>query len=369
MAFVPISVVLRYSLPVQSAQPNFMKIIPATNSPLDTRGRPLRDLRISVTDRCNFRCTYCMPAEIYGEKYEFLPRKDLLSFEEIERLVRVFASLGVSKLRISGGEPLLRQHLDRLIVQLSAIDGIDDTALTTNATLLPRTADKLRKSGLGRLTVSLDSLDEAVFREMNGDKLSPAQVLEGITAAEAAGFTQLKINCVVQKGVNDHTIVDLARHFRGTGHILRLIEYMDVGTRNDWNLDQVMSLEEIVDAVGSEFPLRALEPNHVGEVAKRWEYADGKGEIGIISSVTKPFCGDCSRARLTTDGTLVTCLFANSGTDLRGPMRAGASDEELHDLIAGVWRRRDDRYSEERGQMTDAMRQDRARMEMYQLGG
>ena len=346
-----------------------MKILPAKNTPVDTRNRPLRDLRISVTDRCNFRCTYCMPAEIFGEKYEFLPRKDLLTFEEIERLVRVFAELGVSKLRISGGEPLLRSHLDDLIVQLSSIEGIADTALTTNATLLPRMADKLRKAGLGRLTVSLDSLDDAVFREMNGDKLSPAEVLEGIAAAEAAGFTQLKINCVVQKGVNDHTIVDLARHFRGSGHILRFIEYMDVGTRNDWNLEQVMSLEEIVDAIGQDFPLIPLEPNHIGEVAKRWEYADGQGEIGIITSVSKPFCGDCSRARLTTDGTLVTCLFANSGTDLRGPMRDGASDEALFELISGIWSARTDRYSEERGQMTDAARQDRSRMEMYQLGG
>ncbi|MFT5694225.1 MAG: cyclic pyranopterin phosphate synthase [Myxococcota bacterium] len=331
--------------------------------------RPLRDLRISVTDRCNFRCTYCMPAEIFGEKYAFLPRKELLTYEEIERLVRVFAELGVSKLRISGGEPLLRHDLDRLISSLSQIDGIQDTAMTTNATLLPRTAEKLRKAGLGRVTVSLDSLDEAVFRKMNGDKLAPAQVLEGIAAAEAAGFARIKINCVVQKGVNDHTIVELARHFRGSGHILRFIEYMDVGTRNDWDLSQVMSVDEIVDAIGSEFPIQAIAPNHVGEVAKRWEYADGEGEIGIITSVSQPFCGDCSRARLTTDGNLVTCLFANSGTDLRAPLRAGATHEEMLELVSSVWRVRTDRYSEERGQMTDAARRDRSRMEMYQLGG
>jgi cyclic pyranopterin phosphate synthase len=346
-----------------------MKLASPKNSPVDTLNRPLRDLRISVTDRCNFRCTYCMPAEIFGEKYEFLPRADLLTFEEIERLVRVFADLGVSKLRISGGEPLLRHDLDRLITQLATVDGISDIALTTNATLLPRTAEKLRKAGLGRLTVSLDSLDEAVFRQMNGDKLSPEQVLEGIAAAETAGFQHLKINCVVQKGINDHTIVDLAKHFRGTGHILRFIEYMDVGTRNDWDLRQVMSCDEIVDAIGSEFPLQALAPNHVGEVAKRWEYVDGSGEIGIVTSVSKPFCGDCSRARLTTDGNLVTCLFANSGTDLRGPLREGASHAELLELVSGVWRVRTDRYSEERGAMTAEARQDRGRMEMYQLGG
>ena len=346
-----------------------MNLTSLKNSPIDTLNRPLRDLRISVTDRCNFRCTYCMPAEVFGEKYEFLPRADLLTFEEIERLVRVFAELGVAKLRISGGEPLLRHDLDLLITQLAQVEGIDDIALTTNATLLPRTADKLRKAGLGRLTVSLDSLDEAVFRQMNGDKLSPEQVLEGIAAAEAAGFQHLKINCVVQKGVNDHTIVDLARYFRGSGHILRFIEFMDVGTRNGWDLSQVTSGAEIVDAIHSEYPLQSLAPNHVGEVAKRWEYVDGGGEIGIVTSVSKPFCGDCSRARLTTDGNLVTCLFANSGTDLRAPLRDGASHAELLELVAGVWRVRTDRYSEERDQMTAETRQDRTRIEMYQLGG
>lgn len=334
---------------------------------LDTRARPLRDLRISVTDRCNFRCTYCMPAEIFGEKYEFLPRKELLSFEELETLVRVFVSLGVEKLRISGGEPLLRHDLATLIQRFSQIEGLEDMALTTNATLLPRQAEDLRKAGLGRLTISLDSLDEAVFREMNGDKLSVAQVLEGIRAAEQAGYEKIKLNCVVQKGVNDHTIVDLAAHFRHSGHILRFIEYMDVGTRNDWDLSQVMSYEEIVDAIGSVYPLRAIAPNHVGEVARRLEYEDGAGEIGIITSVSKPFCGDCSRARLTTDGKLVTCLFASSGVDLRGPLRAGASDDELRELVSGVWRAREDRYSELRGSAT--VKRDPSRMEMYQLGG
>jgi len=343
-----------------------MKIDSPLASPVDTRNRPLRDLRISVTDRCNFRCTYCMPAEVFGEKYEFLPRAELLSFEEIERLVRVFACLGVTKLRISGGEPLLRHDLENLVARLSRIEGIRDTALTTNATLLPRAAEALRKAGLGRLTISLDSLDDDVFRQMNGDKLSPAQVLEGIAAAEAAGFRRLKINCVAQKGVNDHTLVDLARHFRNTDHILRFIEYMDVGTRNDWDRSQVMSYDEIVEAIGSTFPLRPLTPNHVGEVAKRLAYEDGAGEIGIITSVSRPFCGDCSRARLTTDGKLVTCLFADRGVDLRGPLRDGADHDALLEIVRGVWRSRTDRYSEERG---EASRDGRARMEMYQLGG
>ncbi len=336
------------------------------STPVDPRNRPLRDLRISVTDRCNFRCTYCMPAEIFGEKYEFLPRKELLSFEEIERLVRVFADLGVVKLRISGGEPLLRHDVEGLIARLSRVEGIHDTALTTNATLLPRTAEGLRKAGLGRLTISLDSLDEGVFRQMNGDKLSVDQALEGIAAAESAGFRRLKINCVVRKGVNDHTVLDLARHFRHTGHILRFIEYMDVGTRNDWDLSQVVHYDEIVETIGREFPLRPLDPNHVGEVARRLEYVDGGGEIGIVASVSRPFCGDCSRARLTTDGKLVTCLFAHAGTDLRAPLRDGASHEALLDIVRGVWRVRSDRYSEERGKAT---REGRPRMEMYQLGG
>ncbi|MDP6978666.1 MAG: GTP 3',8-cyclase MoaA [Myxococcota bacterium] len=337
-----------------------------TSAPaVDTRDRPLRDLRISVTDRCNFRCTYCMPAEIFGEKYAFLPRKELLTFEEIELLVRVFVSLGVAKLRISGGEPLLRADLASLIAQVSQIDGLLDTALTTNATLLPRQAEGLRKAGLGRLTVSLDSLDEAVFRQMNGDKLSVAQVLDGIKAAEGAGFRRLKINCVVQKGVNDHTILGLARHFRHTGHILRFIEYMDVGTRNDWDLTHVVTYDEILETIGSEYPLRPLDPNHVGEVAKRFEYEDGSGELGLVTSVSRPFCGDCSRARLTTDGKLVTCLFAGSGVDLRGPLRDGASEDELREIVRGVWDMRSDRYSEERGKATTK----RARMEMYQLGG
>ena len=338
---------------------------------VDRLGRPLRDLRISVTDRCNFRCTYCMPAEIFGDKYEFLPRQEILSFEEIERLVRVFVQLGPLKLRITGGEPLLRIDLPTLVQRVSQVSGVEDLALTTNATLLPRQADDLRAAGLRRLTVSLDSLDEAVFAEMNGGKLSVERVLEGVAAAERAGFGPIKLNCVVQKGVNDHTLVDLARHFKGTGHIVRFIEFMDVGTRNEWDLTQVLSAGEIVERIGSELEIEPLEPNYRGEVAKRWAYTDGEGEIGVIASVTEPFCGDCTRARLTTDGRLVTCLFASGGTDLRGPLRAVASDDELRDVIAGVWSDRRDRYSEEREELLQVggLRKARDRIEMYQVGG
>lgn len=337
--------------------------------PIDALARPLRDLRVSVTDRCNFRCTYCMPAEIFGEKYEFLPKNELLSFEEIVRLVRVFAELGVTKVRFSGGEPLLRHDLDSLIERVALIEGIDDLALTTNATLLPRWAERLAKAGLNRITISLDSMDEAVFREMNGDKLSVAKVLEGIEAAERAGFEKLKINCVVQKGVNDHTLVELADYFRGTGHILRFIEYMDVGTRNGWDLSQVLTHDEIVERIGKQFPLQEVAPNYPGEVARRLRYSDGAGEIGVIASVSRPFCSACTRVRLTTDGRIVTCLFAATGFDARTPLRDGASHEELLDMVRGLWRARVDRYSEERGRGGESQANDRDRMEMYQLGG
>ena len=342
-----------------------------TEACVDRLGRPLRDLRISVTDRCNFRCTYCMPAEIFGDKYEFLPRQEILSFEEIERLVRIFAQLGPLKLRITGGEPLLRIDLPALVRRVAQVPGVEDLALTTNATLLPRQAGDLRAAGLRRLTVSLDSLDEAVFAEMNGGKLSVTRVLEGVAAAERAGFGPIKLNCVVQKGVNDHTLVDLARHFKGTGHIVRFIEFMDVGTRNEWDLTQVLSAREIVERIGSKLEIEPLEPNYRGEVAKRWGYTDGEGEIGVIASVTEPFCGDCTRARLTTDGRLVTCLFASGGIDLRGPLRAASSDDELRELIAGVWRDRRDRYSEEREELLQVggPRKARDRIEMYQVGG
>jgi len=339
------------------------------SGPSDRLGRPVRDLRISVTDRCNFRCSYCMPAEIFGEKYAFLPRAEILSFEEIERLANIFAGLGVRKLRITGGEPLLRHNLPALIAELAVVSGIDDVALTTNATLLPRQASALREAGLRRVTVSLDSLDDAVFRQMNGDKLSVAAVLQGIEAAEREGLVPLKINCVVQKGVNDHTLVELARRFQGTSHIVRFIEYMDVGTRNRWDLGQVLTAEEIAARIDAEFPIEPVEANYPGEVAKRWRYRDGSGEIGIIASVSQPFCRDCSRARLTTDGQLVTCLFASTGTDLRAPLREGASDDELRALIERVWTARADRYSELRAGLSGDDAEANERIEMYQIGG
>ena len=340
---------------------------------LDTLARPVRDLRISVTDRCNFRCTYCMPAEIFGERYEFLPKREILSFEEIERLVRLFVPLGVGKIRITGGEPLLRHELPRLIERLIAIPGVDDLALTTNATLLPKLASELRAAGLRRVTVSLDSLDEQVFSKMNGDRLSVDRVLEGIAAAERAGLGPVKINAVVQRGVNDHTLVDMARHFKGSGHVVRFIEFMDVGTRNGWEWSQVLPAREIVARIDAEMPLEPVDPNYRGEVATRWRYRDGGGEIGVISSVSEPFCGDCTRARLTTDGQLVTCLFAASGISLRDPMRAGESDEAMRARIEAVWRARRDRYSEERSAASraegDASPPQRDRIEMYQIGG
>ncbi len=330
-------------------------------------GRPLRDLRISVTDRCNFRCPYCMPAELYGEEYTFLPRSQILSFEEIERLARIFVDLGVAKLRLTGGEPLVRAHLPDLVERLAAIDPTVDLTLTTNGALFAPVADDLAKAGLRRVTVSLDSLDPDVFSAMCGrDNVHPDIVLEAIDAAARAGLTPVKINCVVQRGVNDHTIVDLARHFRGTSHILRFIEFMDVGTLNGWDMSQVVTGAEIVDRVGAEVPLEPVEANYRGEVAKRYRYVDGSGEIGIIASVSQPFCGDCTRARLSTEGQLVTCLFAAGGLDLRGPMRDGASDEELRDLIVGCWSGRRDRYSEERSSLTIRPKR---RVEMFQVGG
>ncbi len=335
----------------------------------DQFGRPLRDLRISVTDRCNFRCPYCMPAEIYGERYEFLPRDELLTFEEIARLTSIFAGLGVTKARLTGGEPLIRADVARLIRMLAPIDGLADLTLTTNGYLLARFARELKAAGLKRITVSLDSLEDEVFRAMNGRNFDTAPVLEGIAAAEGAGLAPIKINAVVQKGVNDHTIVDLARRFKGTGHIVRFIEYMDVGTLNRWNASEVVTAAEIAGMIGAEMPIEPVEPNYTGEVARRWRYVDGEGEIGIIASVSKPFCGDCTRARLSTDGRLVTCLFAAGGTDLRGPMRGGADDDELRGLIAGIWSERRDRYSMDRAALGDDRGAARSRIEMYQIGG
>jgi len=336
----------------------------------DRLERPLRDLRISVTDRCNFRCPYCMPAEIYGESYRFLPKPELLTFEEIERLARLFVGLGAEKLRITGGEPLLRHGLPDLLARLSAIEGVRDLTLTTNGYLLARQADALRAAGLKRITVSLDSHDEETFRRMSGRDFAPARVLEGIEAASVAGLRPIKINCVVQRGVNDHGMVALARHFQGSGHIVRFIEFMDVGTLNGWDLSQVVSAREIIERIDAEMPVEPADPNYAGEVAKRWRFKDGSGEIGVISSVTEPFCGGCTRARLTTEGRLVTCLFAEGGTDLRTPLREGESDDALRERIRRVWANRTDRYSEERTAQTrtgDAT--SRPKIEMYQIGG
>ena len=327
--------------------------------------RPLRDLRISVTDRCNFRCPYCMPAEIFGDRYEFLPKQEILSFEEIERLTRIFLGLGVRKLRITGGEPLVRAQLPELVRQLATLDGAEDLALTTNGFLLGELAEPLAKAGLRRVTVSLDSLDDAVFRAMNGRGLELSRVLEGIEAAERAGLSPIKLNCVVQRGVNDHTLVELVRRFRGTRHVVRFIEFMDVGTLNGWDLARVVPAREILERISAEFPLVPLEPNYRGEVALRYGFADARGEIGIIASVTQPFCGDCTRARLSADGRLVTCLFAADGTDLKTPLRAGASDAELAQLVARTWRVRSDRYSEQRAEDTRG----REKIQMYQIGG
>ena len=334
----------------------------------DRFGRPIRDLRVSVTDRCNFRCPYCMPAEIYGEKYEFLAKAELLTFEEIARLTHLFVELGVTKIRLTGGEPLVRNGFEHLVALLSRIEGIKDLTLTTNGYLLAQKAQALKDAGLQRITVSLDSLDDEVFKEMNGRGSSTKRVLEGIRKVEEVGLHPIKINAVVQRGVNDHTIVDLAKYFKGTGHIVRFIEYMDVGNLNGWKLDQVVSADEIVEKINAEMPLEPIEANYTGEVALRYRYRDGGGEIGIIASVTKPFCRDCTRARLSTDGKLYTCLFATHGTDLRGPMRCGASDDDLRDLITGVWGRREDRYSELRAFATRHQHQPK-KIEMYQIGG
>jgi cyclic pyranopterin phosphate synthase len=340
---------------------------PQTEPPLlkDRRARGLRDLRISVTDRCNFRCPYCMPAEIFGDRYEFLPKPEILSFEEIERLTRIFLRLGVRKLRITGGEPLVRAQLPDLVRRLAALEGAEDLALTTNGFLLEDLAEPLGKAGLQRVTVSLDSLDEAVFAKMNGRGLPLDRVLAGLEAAERAGLSPIKLNCVVQRGVNDHTLVALVRRFRGTGHVVRFIEFMDVGTLNRWDLSQVVPAREIHDRIAAEFPLVPLEPNYRGEVAQRYGFADSSGEIGIIASVTQPFCGGCTRARLSADGRLVTCLFAASGTDLKTPLRRGATDAELGEIVARVWGGRSDRYSEERAEP----KRGREKIQMYQIGG
>ena len=330
----------------------------------DRLGRPVRDLRISVTDRCNFRCVYCMPKEVYGRDYAFLPRSELLTFEEIERVARAFVALGVEKIRITGGEPLVRRELDRLIAKLAVL-GAGDLTLTTNGALLAAQAQALADAGLTRVTVSLDSLDDATFRAMNDVDFPVERVLAGIEAAAAAGLAPVKVNVVLKRGVNEDGIVDLARYFRGSGHVPRFIEYMDVGHTNGWRLDDVVPAAEIVRRIGDEFPLEPVDPAYRGEVAQRYRYADGAGEVGVIASVTQPFCGDCTRARLSADGKLYTCLFAVRGHDLRALLRGGASDAELADAISAVWRVRDDRYSELRSAETAEL----AKVEMSYIGG
>src|SRR5262252_6294165 len=331
----------------------------------DTLARPLRDLRISVTDRCQFRCTYCMPREIFGRDFAFLPREQLLTFEELARLARVFAGLGVRKLRLTGGEPLLRRDLDKLVAMLAATDGVRDIALTTNGALLAGKAQALAAAGLRRVTVSLDSLDDEVFMALNDARFPVARVLEAIAAAAAAGLAPVKVNMVVRRGVNEQSILPMAAHFRHTGHVLRFIEYMDVGTSNGWRLDEVVPAAEIISLIDRQWPLEAVEAAYPGEVARRYRYRDGAGEIGVIASVTQPFCRGCTRARLSADGQLYTCLFAAAGYDLRGPLRAGATDQQVRDQIAAIWTRRADRYSEQRTRRTKP----RPKVEMSHIGG
>lgn len=336
------------------------------DSIVDRLGRPIRDLRISVIDKCNLRCTYCMPAEEYHEGYRFLPDDQLLTFDEIERAARAFVSLGVTKLRITGGEPLLRRNLPELVERLAAIDGTDDLALTTNGVFLPQHAEALRAAGLQRVTVSLDAIDESTAQQMNGRGKGSAEILKGIAAAEAAGFPDIKLNVVVQRGVNEDEIDTLVDHFRGTGHVIRFIEYMDVGNRNHWNADQVVTSKAIHERIHARYPLRPLSPNYHGEVANRYAFEDGQGEIGFISSISEPFCGSCTRARLSADGRLYTCLFAANGTDLRTLLKDGAGEDELVQFITAVWRQRTDRYSELRAVMGASTER---KVEMYEIGG
>jgi cyclic pyranopterin phosphate synthase len=339
--------------------------LPTVARPRDTLGRPLHDLRISVMDRCNFRCPYCMPRETFHEHYQFLRPSERLSFEEIARLTRLFVQLGTRKIRLTGGEPLLRPNLSELVGELTSINGVEDVALTTNGVLLEKHATELRASGLKRVTVSLDTIDEQVFTIMNGGFRGLDRVLAGIRAAIDADLTPIKLNCVVQRGVNDHTVLDLIEHFRGSGVIVRFIEYMDVGNRNHWSMDKVVASRELLARIAARWPLHAVDENYRGEVAERYAFADGAGEIGFISSVTNPFCGDCTRARLSSEGVFYTCLFASHGSDLRAPMRAGASDDELRDLVRNIWLQRGDRYSELRAQHPPAER----KIEMYYIGG
>ncbi len=347
---------------------------------IDTLGRPLRDLRISVTDRCNFRCNYCMPKEVFDKDYPYLPHGALLSFEEITRLARLFLAHGVRKIRLTGGEPLLRKNLEDLVAQLAQLRTVDgvapDLTLTTNGSLLARKAKALKDAGLNRVTVSLDGLDDAVFRRMNDVDFPVADVLAGIEAAHAAGLSHIKVNMVVKRGTNDHEILPMARHFRGTGTTLRFIEYMDVGATNGWRMDEVLPSAELIERLRAELPLVPLDPSNPGETAERWGYADAQGqhdpalgEVGVISSVTQAFCHDCNRARLSTEGKLYLCLFASQGYDLRSLLRSGASDADIASAIAPIWQQRNDRYSELRSSLQADTGQGARRVEMSYIGG
>ncbi len=335
---------------------------------VDAQGRVLRDLRVSVIDACNLRCTYCMPAEDYPDHYDFLRPGERMSFDEIERLVRIFADCGACKIRLTGGEPLLRRDLPDLVARLKPLPGVEELALTTNGLHLARHAAALKQAGLDRVTVSLDSLDEEIFGRMNGRGASVKPVLEGIDRAAEVGLTPVKLNVVVQRNVNEGSVLDIVERFRGTGHIVRFIEYMDVGNRNGWDWSHVVPSRELVERIHARYPLRLMDPNYGGEVARRYAFEDGAGEIGFVTSVTEPFCGDCTRARLSADGRLFTCLFATSGTDLLGPLRRGASDDEIRAIIETVWGGRTDRYSELRHALR-AGPASAAKVEMYQIGG
>ena len=358
---------LAAKVPAQAAAP--------TGLLTDTRGRPLRDLRISVTDRCNFRCNYCMPKEVFDKDHAYLPHNALLSFEEITRLARLFMAHGVRKIRLTGGEPLLRKNLEELVAQLAQLRTVDglppDLTLTTNGSLLARKARALKDAGLNRVTVSLDGLDDAVFRRMNDVNFPVADVLAGIEAAHAAGLSHIKVNMVVKRGTNDSQILPLARHFRHTGAVLRFIEYMDVGATNGWRMDEVLPSAQVIDHLQTEFPLAAIDPNYAGETAERWRYMDGGGEIGVISSVTQAFCGECNRARLSTEGKLFLCLFAHQGHDLRALLRGNYADDQIAAAVGPIWQARSDRYSELRAALPpDASPPDSAkRVEMSYIGG
>ena len=338
--------------------------VPSESTVVDTLGRPIRDLRISVTDRCNFRCVYCMPKEVFGRDYQFLERAELLTFEEIERVARIFVDLGVNKIRLTGGEPLVRRDIERLIEMLAALDGLD-LALTTNGSMLATRASALGDAGLKRVTVSLDSLDNDVSKAMNDVDFPVERILAGIEAAADAGLGPVKINMVLKRGVNESGILPMARNFHGTGHIVRFIEYMDVGSTNGWRLDDIVPAREIVAVIDAEMPLEPINPNYRGEVADRYRYKDGGGEIGVIASVTQPFCADCTRARVSAEGQLYTCLFATRGHDLRALVRGGTPDREIADSIASIWRVRNDRYSEIRSSETAEL----DKIEMSYIGG